>query len=290
MAQFVSRSSASYSGAGPTVTNSGEGDFDFTLLDGSPPPDVTFNAGDTFQGTFETFQGTITYMGNVFLVTFNGANYSLFSGSDLADVTFPPSFDLADIDPSPFIVCFGPGTRIATPDGETRVEDLAIGDMIRTQDGRDVAIKWIGRQTLSAQFTSAERLRPVRIAAGALGPGCPDSDLTLTSDHAVLIDGVLCHAGALLNGTTVTRLSHAEMGDLYTIYHIETEAHDIILANGVGSETFIDNVSRRAFDNFAEFDALYGDVPEMRDLPLPRAMSARQVPVSIRTALLRRSA
>lgn len=67
----------------------------------------------------------------------------------------------------------------------------------------------------------------------------------------------------------------------------ETKEHEIILANGVPAETFIDNVSRRVFDNYAEFDALFGDVPEMEELPYPRAISARQVPERIRTMLAR---
>jgi hypothetical protein len=75
------------------------------------------------------------------------------------------------------------------------------------------------------------------------------------------------------------------MGERYTVYHIETEAHEIILANGAPAETFIDNVSRRVFDNFAEIEALYGDVPEMAELPYPCAMSARQVPGAIRARL-----
>jgi hypothetical protein len=102
----------------------------------------------------------------------------------------------------------------------------------------------------------------------------------------MLVDGIICHAGALENGTTITRVPLSEMGETYTVYHIETDAHEIILANGAPAETFIDNVSRRAFDNFAEFDALYGDEPEMEELPYPRAMSARQVPGWIRSRLV----
>ena len=75
------------------------------------------------------------------------------------------------------------------------------------------------------------------------------------------------------------------MGERYTVYHIETDSHEIILANGAPAEIFIDNVSRRAFDNYAEFEALYGDVSEMQELPMPRAMSARQVPIHIRNQL-----
>ncbi len=69
------------------------------------------------------------------------------------------------------------------------------------------------------------------------------------------------------------------------MYHVETEEHEVILANGVAAETFIDNVARTAFDNFAEFDALYGDVEEMKELDYPRAMTARQVPAAIKAAL-----
>jgi hypothetical protein len=125
----------------------------------------------------------------------------------------------------------------------------------------------------------------VRISAGALGPGQPHRDLTVTADHGMLVEGVLCHAGALVNGTTISRVPRSEHSAGITVYHIETDSHEIILANGAPAETFIDNASRRGFDNFAEFEALYGEVPEMEELPYPRAMSARQVPLGIRTLL-----
>ncbi|WP_306046502.1 Hint domain-containing protein [Nioella sp. MMSF_3534] len=178
--------------------------------------------------------------------------------------------------------CFLAGAMIATPAGEVAVETLEMGDQILTTEGHAVLVKWIGRQTVSTRFGPAERLMPVRFAAGSLGDGLPHSDLTVTADHGMLVDGVICHAGALVNGTTITRVPLAEMGETYTVYHIETEEHEIILANGAPAETFIDNVSRRAFDNYSEFEALYSDVPEMEELPYPRAMSARQVPARIR--------
>ena len=101
----------------------------------------------------------------------------------------------------------------------------------------------------------------------------------------MLVDGVLCEAGALVNGTTITRVPLSEFGESYTVYHVETEAHEIILANGAPSETFVDNVSRRAFDNYAEFEELYGDQPEMWELPYPRASNARHLPTRIRSRL-----
>ncbi len=182
-------------------------------------------------------------------------------------------------------LCYGPGTLISAPLGDVSVETLQIGDLVQTVDGKHVSVKWIGRQTVSTRFRPADRMGLVRFAAGSLGEGLPHTDLTVTADHGMLVDGVICHAGALVNGTTITRVPLSEMGDTFTVYHIETEEHEIILANGTPAETFIDNVSRRVFDNYAEFEALYGDVPEMEELPYPRAMSARQVPERLKLKL-----
>ena len=203
-------------------------------------------------------------------------------------VTFPATLDssiTSTFTASNFAFCFAAGTGIATPTGEVAVDTLAIGDHVLTAEGASVPVKWIGRQTVFPMFGPAERLMPVRFAAGSLGDGLPYEALTVTADHGMLVGGVICHAGALVNGTTITQVPLAEMGASYTVYHVETEAHEIILANGAPAETFIDNVSRRVFDNFAEFEALYGDVPEMEELAYPRAMSARQVPGTIRARL-----
>ena len=180
-------------------------------------------------------------------------------------------------------VCFLSGTLVATPDGERDVESLTSGDVVLTSDGRAVPAQWIGQQTVMTFFGPPERLMPVRFAKGSLGEGLPHSDLTVTSDHAILVDGVLCQASSLVNGTTVTRVPLSEFGRKYTVYHVETERHEIILANGVPAETFVDNVSRRAFDNYAEYEALFGEnPPEMQELPHPRASNARQLPLRIR--------
>lgn len=186
-------------------------------------------------------------------------------------------------DDASFTVYFAAGTEIATESGVTLVEELKIGDMVRTFDGRDVAVKWIGRQTVSTKFGPSERLTPVKFSAGALGENLPTKDLIVTADHALLIGDTLCAADALVNGTTIAR-TH-DLGETFTVYHVETEEHEVILANGVAAETFIDNVARTAFDNFAEFDVLYGDVAEMKELYYPRAMTAHQVPAAIKAAL-----
>ena len=102
----------------------------------------------------------------------------------------------------------------------------------------------------------------------------------------MLLDGVLCEAGALVNGTTITRVPLSELGMRYTVYHLEADAHEVVLANGAPAETFVDNALRSAFDNYAEHEALYGaNPPEMDELPYPRASNVRHLPARIKNRL-----
>lgn len=188
-----------------------------------------------------------------------------------------------------FAVCFLTGVEIMTPEGPRAVETLAIGDLISTANGGVVAVKWVGRQTLAAQFAHGAG-GPVLIEAGALsrafGAALPTRDLKLTADHALAIGGVLVQAGALVNGATIRRLTTAETGERYVVWHIETEGHQVILAEGVPAETFVDNVTRRRFDNHAQYEALYGAEAEaISELELPRVKSARQLPLALRAMI-----
>lgn len=182
-------------------------------------------------------------------------------------------------------LCFGAGTRIATQRGETPVEALQIGDLVQTEDGGAKPVKWIGRQTVAPRFNPAERLRLVRVGAGALGAQVPSRDLVLTADHALLIDGLLINAGALVNGATIAFVPLAELGERYTIYHIETEGHDVILAEGAPTETYIDYVARQAFDNYDEYVALYGQERQIAEMPTPRISSSRLLPPMVKQRL-----
>lgn len=65
-----------------------------------------------------------------------------------AYVTLPDSIYLDTLDTSDFVTCFAADTGIATALGDRPVETLRIGDKITTADGRQVRVKWIGRQTI----------------------------------------------------------------------------------------------------------------------------------------------
>ena len=187
-------------------------------------------------------------------------------------------------------LCFAAGTEIAGPERARAVEDLRIGDMILTADGRAVPVKWIGRQTLSKRFTPADRFAPVRLRAGALAEGVPHSDLVLTADHALILDGLAVTAGALVNGTTILREPCGALPERVTYYHVETDGHEVILANGAAAETFVDYLGRRAFDNFAEYLALYEEHAVIPEMDRPRIAAARLLPAAIRARLAGRAA
>jgi hypothetical protein len=235
------------------------------------------------------YVGTTTISGSVFIVVDAGEiggvqTYYLFGPSTPSPFEIPDSFDDLVVDTDPFIVCFLAGTRIATPAGETPVEALAIGDLVVTTDGRTAPVKWVGMQTVATLFADRLRTFPIRITAGALGENLPVRDLLVSPDHALMLDGVLVQASALVNGTTILR--ETAMPNRFTYFHIELADHALILAEGVAAETFLDTVTRRRFDNFAEYVALYGEADaRLTELPAPRVKSARQLPAALRERL-----
>jgi len=99
---------------------------------------------------------------------------------------------------------------------------------------------------------------------------------------------VLIQAGALVNGCTILR--ETDVPETFTYYHVEVDGHALILAENTPAETFIDNVDRLAFDNWAEHQALYPDGKPIVEMPYPRAKAHRQVPRLVREQLARRSA
>jgi hypothetical protein len=177
------------------------------------------------------------------------------------------------------LFCFYRGTLIGTADGEVPVETLKRGDLVATSDGRQLPVRWLGRQTVSRKFADPLRVLPIRIKAGALGEGVPSRDLLLSPDHAILVGEILIQAGALVNGTSIVR--EDDVPETFTYYHIELDEHSLVLAQNTAAETFIDNVERLAFDNWTEHEALYPEGKPIVEMPYPRAKSRRQVPRAI---------
>ena len=164
--------------------------------------------------------------------------------------------------------CYCPGTLLTTDRGEMPVEALSIGAVLITATGQRRPIRWIGRRAYAGRFLAANpHVQPVRFRAGSLGGGLPRRDLVVSPDHAMFVDGVLIPARCLVNGATVVR----ERGLPQVEYiHVELDAHDVILAEGAPSESFLDDGSRAMFQNAAECTAAGSDPVSAETFCAPR--------------------
>jgi hypothetical protein len=160
---------------------------------------------------------------------------------------------------SPRCNCFLKGTKIETAEGERRIEDLAISDLLPTMFGGLRPVQWIGRYPIKKSNPSKPWVRdalPVRIAASALAPNVPHADLYVTGGHLLMIDGLLVPAGCLINGQTITRHEAANERDELEFFHIKLESHDVIYAEGAPVDTLL-RVDECAV-NFADYFRRHG--------------------------------
>ena len=173
--------------------------------------------------------------------------------------------------------CFLAGTNILTEHGYRKIEDLQIGDKVKTVDGELEEIKWIGKQTRHRSTAHPLRSLPIQIKAGALGNNLPRRDLFVSPDHSILIEGLLINAGALENGVSIVKT----YPEKYVYYHIELENHTLLDAEGVPAESFFPNKEDRSlYDNGAEYEKLYPHSSKLMFWPMDyyRISSKNKVP------------
>jgi hypothetical protein len=124
------------------------------------------------------------------------------------------------------------------------VEDLFVGDMVLTHDGRSEPVVWVGSRAVDcARHPRPETVWPVRVSAGAFGVGRPTRDLFLSPDHAVFVNGVLVPMKLLINGTSIARVERSRV--MY--HHVELPSHEVILAEGLAVESYLDIGDRTDF-------------------------------------------
>jgi hypothetical protein len=207
-----------------TNTITGFGPHDTIAL-----PGVTFAAG-----------GSVTVSGNTLEVPLqNGGTFTFADVTTLGTPVFQVgAHTLEDV------ACFAAGTRIRTERGEIAVEDLRIGDRAVLADVRIEPIVWIGHRDVDcARHPDPDSVRPVRIRAGALGAGLPARDLVLSPEHALFLRQVMIPVRRLINGRGIVWSPEQRV----TYYHIELPRHDVLLAEGVATESYLDTGNRGSF-------------------------------------------
>ncbi len=164
--------------------------------------------------------------------------------------------------------CYCLGTRILTADGEWRVESLQPGQTVTTLSGDahiERRITWIGRRHIDLTVhPHPDWVAPVRIRRDAIADGVPHTDLLVSPDHAIFLDGRLIAARQLLNGSTIRR----ETGwRAVEYFHIELDSHAILRAEGLAAESYLDTGNRGLFTNADEPLVLHPDLMDAGDSP-----------------------
>lgn len=207
---------------------------------------VAFGSGKTIDLAALPFTGPPTF-------TYDGTTLDVISSGTTVALSLPGTFTVSMFGGlndghggTAIVACFAAGTRIMTPHGAIAVERLHQGDEVITFSGHREPIRWIGRRRLDCRrHPSPERVWPVRIAPNAFGEGRPKRTLMLSPDHSVFNEGVLIPIRFLINDATIAQI---ELDDI-TYYHIELDRHDVVLAEGLPAETYLETGGRSAFEN-----------------------------------------
>lgn len=155
-------------------------------------------------------------------------------------ITFDINAGTAFALPNPMPICLAAGTGVLTPAGTRPVESFRIGDLVMTRDHGLQPIRWMGRRAVGrAEQRLEPRLRPVRIAAGALGPGIPAHDMMVTQQHRILLrlgrEGERLVAAKHLVGRPGITL--AALARPVSYIHLLFDRHEVITAAGCATES-----------------------------------------------------
>ena len=153
------------------------------------------------------------------------------------------------------IACFVAGTRIATESGEVEVQSLRVGDRVRAVlTGRWETVAWIGHRVIDCtRHPHKDQVWPVRVSAHAFGPCQPGRDLWLSPHHGVYVNDVLIPVGLLINGTTIRQIQLPAID----YWHVELPRHEVILAEGMPAESYLDTGDRTDFLLAGPFTTLF---------------------------------
>lgn len=148
-------------------------------------------------------------------------------------------------------VCFLAGSMIRTPDGDCAVENIQIGDEVVTFDWKNNAdrvspVVWVGKAHVSVRpdLPDDEAGYPVRILKNAVADGVPYKDMLITAEHCLFFENRFVPARMLVNGVSIF---YDKSIRSYDYYHVETEHHSVITADGMLTESYLDTGNRRSF-------------------------------------------
>ena len=162
-------------------------------------------------------------------------------------INYPPAGTQSVGAPNPGVTCFTAGSLIDTEHGPRRIEDLQVGDQIRTLDHGLQTLRWIGQREVSeAEQRRRPALCPIEIEQGALGPNAPLRRTRVSPQHRLLVASdtttalfdeprMLCAALSLVGQAGIRQLPPAAP---VTYLHILFDQHEVVFVDGQASESF----------------------------------------------------
>jgi hypothetical protein len=162
-----------------------------------------------------------------------------------------------------------------------------VGDQVVTASGDARPIRWLGHREIECvRYPNPEAVWPVRIAGGAFADGQPSRDLWVSPGHSILVGEVLIQAEKLVNGATIVQVPL----DRLEYWHVELDSHDILLAEGLPAESYLDNGNRPAFVNGGDFLEAFPDFrpKHWADTCVPLVLSGPEI-INARETLIARA-
>ena len=236
-------------------------DDDATIEDpdvnSTPQFDVSGIPGLSGSANFQVFESYGATVGGApvtfTLLQFSGTQYMFVTAGTVSvgDTINAPTLITFSASPSdyqdlPTYVCFANGTMILTRRGQVAVEYLKVGDEVLTMDNGYQPIRWNGsRQLKAANLADHPNLQPIRIKAGALGLGLPESDLIVSPQHRIFIRSIVAQRMFGANEILVPakRLVDLDRIDVdwsassVTYNHFLLRRHEIVFSNGAPTES-----------------------------------------------------
>lgn len=238
------------------------------------------------QAGFEGFTVEILDSGGAVIATTTVLPTANSFSSFSLPVTFPSAGDYtvrltevgpdnslgAIVDNISLMVCFHGATRISTPNGGKLAREIAIGDLVETENGPK-PVRWVGRRTITADDSASnEKFLPVKITAGALGQNLPKADLWVSRQHRILVSSPVCQR---MFGHTEVLVAAIRLIDLPGVFvdstkneldyvHILFDEHEIVFAEGAPSESLLLNPEAKKAISPDAMEEIFSLFPELK--------------------------
>ncbi|GFE94377.1 Hint domain-containing protein [Acetobacter persici] len=177
-------------------------------------------------------------------VALNNGNYNVNGDNNPLEITYSNGNTYIG-------ACFLAGSMISTPKGDVAVEDIKLGDEVMTFDWKSGQnsvrpVVWTGKTHVNVRQGVSEDMSgyPIRVLKDAIADGVPYKDMLITAEHGLFFDGKFVPARMLVNGRSIF---YDKSITSYDYYHIETEQHSVITADGMLTESYLDTGNRHTF-------------------------------------------